>query len=131
MNDPIGMKTAGCQCDSKVYFVIILVVLLAGFTLLLSIHTVRAQPGNFRFDEIRTINGPCCTDEGTDLVVDDEGSVLISGYRGSLDLDHDGRSISPPSAGLMHSFLKLTWWMARSWSGHADQAAPNWTGRMA
>lgn len=37
------------------------------------------------------MSGPCCTDEGTDLVIDDEGSILVAGYRGSLDLDHDGK----------------------------------------
>jgi hypothetical protein len=37
------------------------------------------------------MSGPCCTDEGTDLWVDDDGSVLIAGYRGSIDLDYDGK----------------------------------------
>ena len=58
---------------------------------LLSIDSLDAQSLKFSFVDVRTMNGPCCTDSGTDLVVDDEGSVLIVGYRGSIDLDHDGK----------------------------------------
>ncbi len=65
-------------------------MLLCTCAVLLSIHSVSAQLVEYRFDELRMMNGPCCTDEGTDLVVDDEGSVLVAGYRGSIDLDHDG-----------------------------------------
>lgn len=36
------------------------------------------------------MNGPCCTDAGTDLVVDEEGSILVVGFRGSIDLNQDG-----------------------------------------
>ncbi|MCC6991569.1 MAG: hypothetical protein IT181_21390 [Acidobacteria bacterium] len=36
-----------------------------------------------------TIAGPCCTDQGNDLAVDTEGSILAAGRRGSLDLDRD------------------------------------------
>lgn len=49
-----------------------------------------AQRPLYRFVEVRTIAGPCCTDEGNDLAVDTEGSILVAGRRGSLDLDHDG-----------------------------------------
>lgn len=44
----------------------------------------------YRFKEVRTLRGPCCSDWGTDLVVDGDGSVLVAGRRGSLDLDYDG-----------------------------------------
>jgi len=52
---------------------------------------VSAGPVDYRFVEVRTMSGPCCTDQGNDLEVDAEGSVLIAGSRGSLDLDHDGK----------------------------------------
>jgi len=52
---------------------------------------VAAQTLSYRFVDVRTIAGPCCTDEGNDLVVDAEGSILIAGKRGTLDLDHDGK----------------------------------------
>lgn len=51
---------------------------------------LEAQRPIYQFVHVRTIAGPCCTDEGVDLVVDAEGSILVAGRRGSLDLDHDG-----------------------------------------
>ncbi|HET9581736.1 MAG TPA: hypothetical protein VFP76_02865 [Gemmatimonadota bacterium] len=48
------------------------------------------MPG-FRYVDLRMMSGPCCTDAGTDLVVDEEGSILVAGFRGSIDLDQDGK----------------------------------------
>lgn len=50
----------------------------------------QAGPGAFQYKEVRLVRGPCCSDWGSDLVVDDDGNVLIVGRRGSLDLDYDG-----------------------------------------
>lgn len=47
-------------------------------------------PGAFRYLDVRLMRGPCCSDWGSDLVVDADGNVLIAGRRGSLDLDYDG-----------------------------------------
>jgi hypothetical protein len=58
----------------------------------------------FEFVDVRLINGPCCTDEGTDLVVDDDGSILVSGFRGSLDFDRDGE-IDMPAFGRSDAFV--------------------------
>lgn len=44
----------------------------------------------YHFDYVRTILGPCCADYGTDLMIADDGGVLVAGTRGSLDLDRDG-----------------------------------------
>ncbi|MEQ8860341.1 MAG: hypothetical protein RIC56_17010 [Pseudomonadales bacterium] len=49
-----------------------------------------AAPGEYRYRDVRLMRGPCCSDWGSDLVVDRDGSVLIAGRRGSLDLDYDG-----------------------------------------
>lgn len=65
---------------------------------------VAADSDPFQFTDVRLISGPCCTDEGTDLMVDDEGSVLISGYRGSLDFNRDGR-IDMPTFGRPDAFV--------------------------
>ena len=65
-------------------------VLLCALAVLLSVRSIAAEPASYRFSEVRIMNGPCCTDQGTDLVVDDEGNVLIAGSRGSLDVDRDG-----------------------------------------
>jgi hypothetical protein len=51
---------------------------------------LQAQQPLYRFVDVRTMVGPCCTDEGMAIVVDGEGGVLVAGRRGSLDLDHDG-----------------------------------------
>lgn len=58
----------------------------------------------YEYVDVRLINGPCCTDEGMDLVVDDEGSILIAGYRGSLDFDRDGE-IDMPTFGRPDAFI--------------------------
>jgi hypothetical protein len=50
----------------------------------------RAESGEYRYLDVRLMRGPCCSDMGTDLVVDNEGNVLLAGRRGSLDLDYDG-----------------------------------------
>lgn len=52
---------------------------------------IRDEEPTYSFQWVRTILGPCCTDAGTDLVVDSDGGVLIAGRRGGLDLDRDGR----------------------------------------
>ncbi len=49
------------------------------------------QAAHYRFADVRTMSGPCCTDQGNDLEVDAEGSVLLAGSRGSIDLDYDGK----------------------------------------
>ena len=51
---------------------------------------IRDEEPAYAFQWVRTILGPCCTDAGTDLVVDSDGGVLIAGMRGGLDLDRDG-----------------------------------------
>ncbi len=63
-----------------------------------------AEQAFFQFSEVRLISGPCCTDQGTDLVVDEDGSVLVSGSRGSLDLDRDGE-IDMPTFGSPDAFI--------------------------
>lgn len=56
-----------------------------------SLEAQSADPmTEFRYVDLRMMSGPCCTDAGTDLVVDEDGSVLVAGYRGSIDLDQDG-----------------------------------------
>ncbi len=50
----------------------------------------QAESGEYRYVDVRLMRGPCCSDWGSDLVVDSEGNVLIAGRRGSLDLDYDG-----------------------------------------
>ena len=53
-------------------------------------HAVSAESLDYQFVDVRIMSGPCCSDSGNDLVVDEEGSVLIAGSRGSLDVDADG-----------------------------------------
>ena len=72
--------------------------------LLLPNSVLPAEQASFQFSDVRLINGPCCTDQGTDLVVDEEGSVLVSGMRGSLDLDRDGE-IDMPTFGSPDAFI--------------------------
>lgn len=72
--------------------------------LLLPNSVLPAEQASFQFTDVRLINGPCCTDQGTDLVVDEEGSVLVSGMRGSLDLDRDGE-IDMPTFGSPDAFI--------------------------
>ena len=72
--------------------------------LLLPITVLPAEPPAFVYVDLRLINGPCCTDQGTDLVVDDEGYVLVSGMRGSLDFDRDGE-IDMPTFGSPDAFI--------------------------
>ena len=67
-----------------------------------SLHADDEQ--EFEFVDVRLINGPCCTDQGMDLVVDDDGSILIAGYRGSLDFDRDGE-IDMPTFGSPDAFI--------------------------
>jgi hypothetical protein len=68
------------------------------------IAVLPAEPPAFEYVDLRLINGPCCTDQGLDLVVDDDGNVLISGMRGSLDLDRDGE-IDMPTFGSPDAFI--------------------------
>ncbi len=72
--------------------------------LLLPISVLSADPPVFEYVELRLINGPCCTDAGTDLVVDDEGNVLVAGMRGSLDFNRDG-VIDMPTFGSPDVFI--------------------------
>ena len=72
--------------------------------LLLPIPVLSAGSDTFQFVDIRLIDGPCCTDQGIDLVVDEEGSVLVSGMRGSLDFDRDGK-IDMPTFGAPDAFI--------------------------
>jgi hypothetical protein len=64
-------------------------LLLAGFAIVPTTDS-RAESGEYQYLDVRLMRGPCCSDMGTDLVVDYEGNVLIAGRRGSLDLDRDG-----------------------------------------
>jgi len=66
----------------------IVAVLLSVCAGLLWMHAVSAESVEYEFVDVRTMSGPCCTDQGNDLVVDEEGSVLIAGSRGSIDLDY-------------------------------------------
>lgn len=50
--------------------------------------------------------GPISGDSATDLVVDDDGSVFISGTTGGLDIDHDG-VIDYPTDGNDGFYMKL------------------------
>ena len=80
--------------------------------------TGRAESAEYRFREVRTMRGPCCSDWGSDLVVDKQGNVLVAGRRGSLDLDYDG-VIDIPTRGqpdpLISKFV------------FAGDGAPGWT----
>lgn len=60
--------------------------------------SARADEREYRFLSVRTILGPCCTDAGYNLLVDDDDAVFVVGYRGGLDLDRDG-AIDVPSHG--------------------------------
>ncbi len=64
-------------------------LLLSAFFILPSARTF-ADLGEYRYSDVRLMRGPCCSDWGSDLVVDSDGNVLIAGRRGSLDLDYDG-----------------------------------------
>jgi len=63
----------------------VLVALVASF----SAPGLAARRPIHEFVNVVTIAGPCCTDQGNDLAVDTEGSILVAGRRGSLDLDRD------------------------------------------
>jgi hypothetical protein len=65
-------------------------LLLACVAIAVPLADSRAEPGEYRYRDVRLMRGPCCSDWGSDLVVDSEGNVLIAGRRGSLDLDYDG-----------------------------------------
>lgn len=79
------------QFDSGARRIMIASMLLCAYAVLQSTSSASAELANYSFFEVRVMNGPCCTDQGTDLVVDDEGNVLIAGSRGSLDVDRDGK----------------------------------------
>ena len=55
-----------------------------------AVSQVTAADAPYEFERVLTVAGPCCTDMGVDLVVDDNDSVLVTGRRGGLDLDRDG-----------------------------------------
>ena len=59
--------------------------------MVMSISRVAAADSPYRFERVLTVAGPCCTDMGVDLVVDDNDSVLVTGRRGGLDFDRDGK----------------------------------------
>ena len=65
-------------------------LLLAGVAIVVPVSNCRAEPGEYRYLDVKLMRGPCCSDWGADLVVDSDGNVLIAGRRGSLDLDYDG-----------------------------------------
>lgn len=65
-------------------------LLLACTAIVVPVANSRAETGEYRYVDVRLMRGPCCSDWGSDLVVDGEGNVLIAGQRGSLDLDYDG-----------------------------------------
>ncbi len=93
-------------------------LLAAAAILAASGPTAHAESAEYRFREVRTMRGPCCSDWGSDLVVDQQGSVLVAGRRGSLDLDYDG-VIDIPTRGspdpLISKFV------------FAGDGAPGWT----
>lgn len=62
-----------------------------------------AEP-DYRFVWVRTFLGPCCTDMGLDLVVDDSAAVFVAGVRGGIDLDRDG-DLELPAYGTPDSFV--------------------------
>ena len=64
--------------------------LIACLLIIVPLSDVHADAGEYRYVDVRLMRGPCCGDWGADLVVGSEGSVLIAGRRGSLDLDYDG-----------------------------------------
>ena len=72
--------------------------LLIAITMLLPVSDVGAQSADYQFVSVVTMSGPCCTDEGHDLAVDNDGNVLIAGRRGSIDLNYDGE-IDLPTQG--------------------------------
>lgn len=61
-----------------------------GLLLLIAASWALAENVTYRFKQVQTILGPCCSDMGLDLVVDDNDSVLVAGRRGGLDFDRDG-----------------------------------------
>lgn len=82
---PLADRFSDSSCQLRRVF-----LLLAGAALGIPSPDTLAEPGEYRFSDVRLMRGPCCSDWGSDLVVDSEGSVLIAGRRGSLDLDYDG-----------------------------------------
>jgi hypothetical protein len=72
-------------------------LVLCMVSLLFSTGVHADEPG-YRFVSVKTILGPCCTDSGSDLVVDVDGAVFVAGLRGGLDLDRDG-TIDVPTFG--------------------------------
>ena len=82
----------------------VVMVCFCAVALLSSNSLLADEEQTFQYVDVRLINGPCCTDEGMDLVVDDEGSILIAGFRGSLDFDRDGE-IDMPTFGRPDAFV--------------------------
>ncbi len=45
----------------------------------------------FRYERAGALSGPCCGDSGDDVAVLPDGSFIVVGHYGALDLDGDGR----------------------------------------
>ena len=74
----------------RVVYGTVLGCLLPAFASILPAADAHADAGEYQYRDVRLMRGPCCSDWGSDMVVDDDGNVLIAGRRGSLDLDYDG-----------------------------------------
>jgi hypothetical protein len=94
----IPQKTSSTRFEKMCRCAICIVALLSSTSLFAD------EEQTFQYVDVRLINGPCCTDQGMDLVVDDEGSILIAGFRGSLDFDRDGE-IDMPTFGRPDAFV--------------------------
>jgi|GEM_PF-6368852 len=67
---------------------------LCHFALIASLSgcSAAAEDPDYQFLWVRTFHGPCCGDQGNDLVVDSTGAALVAGQRGPIDLDRDGNT---------------------------------------
>lgn len=57
-----------------------------------------AEPGSI-WKEAWVLMGPCCGDEGHDLVIDEDGTYFITGRYGAIDFDGDGQVDSHADGG--------------------------------
>ena len=78
------------QVSSSSVFISLVSLLLMALVILIHTSSVQAENSGYRFVSVKTMLGPCCTDQGNDLLVDSDGGVLVAGSRGGLDLDRDG-----------------------------------------
>jgi DNA-binding beta-propeller fold protein YncE len=86
------------------------VALLAG--MVAGTHLYAAE-SDYRFLSVRTIDGPCCGDWGSDIAVDSDGAVFVAGRRGGLDVNGDGsvdlQTYGTPDSMVLKAFSTGEW----------------------